>query len=119
MTKKSYSNSDSTFIVYKIDSINSYYLIYAERRGEKFKIVSKKQQNSKCKRVSVNESYVLSLESLWTTPIMIGDVDVSPSIIPHVTCLGFDDSTTICIDRDNRIYDLFRTRNIKGLCFLD
>ena len=109
---------DSSFKVYKIDSINNYYLVYAKRHDSLFKIVSEKAINTNCEKIRVDNNYIMSLASIWTKPIMMGNLNVSPSMTPHVTCLGFDDSTSICIDRANGIYDLFTCDNLVGLGYL-
>ncbi len=115
--QKIISNNDSLYKIYKIDSINNYYLIYAKRQDTLYKIVSKKEIIPNCIHVRVGEEYMLLLSSIWTKKIMIGNVNASPSVIPHVTCLGFDDSTEICLERDS-INDLHYAENIKGLCFI-
>lgn len=100
--------------IYKIDSVNSYYLIYAKKRDSLYKIVSSKDGTNKGKKISINNFYKLNLVSIWNQPILINGVNVSPSTTPHVTCLGFDDSTNICIERDS-INDLHRADNLRGL----
>lgn len=107
--------TDSIFRIYKIDSINNYYLVYAKSNNLLYKIVSKKEVTKKCKRVKVNSEYKFSLKSVWNQKIMIGNVNASPSLMPHVTCLSFDKSTVICLERDS-INDLFITKNLRGLC---
>jgi hypothetical protein len=109
-------SSSSRYLIYKIDSVHSYFLIYAKRADSLFKIVSKKELPANCEEIKVGEEYDLDLHSLWNTDIWIGDVNVKPSLIPHVTCFGFDATTSICIDREHGIYDLFVTPDLKGLC---
>ena len=107
--------NDSIFTVYKIDSINDYYLIYAKRQKQWFKIVSKKEKPIIYqKRIMVNKDYKFSLHSIWNEKIMINGVNVSPSQTPHVTCLGFDTQTTICLERYS-IKDLFSSKNLRGI----
>ncbi len=43
-----FSKSADSYKVFKIDSINSYYLIYAEKNDTLYKIVSKKEIESGC-----------------------------------------------------------------------
>jgi hypothetical protein len=109
--------SDSIFTVLKIDSINNYYLIYAKRKNQWFKIVSKKDNILIDSRIKISNDYKFSLHSIWNEKIMIGGINVSPSQTPHVTCLGFDKETTVCIERDS-INDLFITKNLKGLKYI-
>jgi len=101
--------------VYKIDSINNYYLIYAKRKDSLYKIVSKKQATRNCVNISLNQEYTFLLTSIWNQKIIIEGSNVSPSITPHVTCLSFDDSTKICLEKDS-INDLFHAENVQGLC---
>ncbi len=105
----------SLYKVYKIDSINTYYLIYAKRKDSLYKVVSKKGENVESLiTIKIGGQYDLKLNSIWTKKIMIGGVNVSPSVTPNVTCLSFDDSTKICIERDS-INDLHQADNLLGL----
>ena len=113
-----YERQDITFKIYQIDSINNYYIVYAKRHDSLYKIVAQKTTNSNCSKIEIGKNYRMTLYSIWTKPLIINGVDVSLSSTPHVTCLGFDDSTSICIDRANGIFDLFTCRNLNGLCYL-
>jgi hypothetical protein len=104
--------------VYKIDSINSYFLVFARRDDSLFEIVSKKENSLDCKKIRVGQQYTLALNSLWNEDRWVGNINVKPSLTPHVTCLRFDDSTSICIDREHGIYDLFLTPSLTGLCYI-
>lgn len=116
--QSSNTNPDSIFEVYRIDSINNFYLIYAKKADSIYKIVSSKKANMNCDNVKLHHKYYLPLQPIWTKPIMLGNVNVSPSQTPHVTGLYFDDSTIIKIDRSNGIYNLYNCENIQGLCYL-
>lgn len=108
----------SLYRVYKIDSNNTYYLIYVKRKDSLFKIVSQKNENIKNSTlIKIGGQYDLKLNSIWTKGILIGGVNVSPSVTPNVTCLSFDDSTRICIERDS-INDLHKAENLRGLYFI-
>jgi hypothetical protein len=109
------AKASELYKVYKIDSINNYYLIYAKRKDSLYKIVSKKQVTSNCANISLNQEYTFSLTSIWNQKIIIEGRNVSPSVTPHVTCLSFDDSTKICLEKDS-INDLFHADNVEGLC---
>lgn len=106
---------DSIFTIYKIDSINNYYLIYGKKDDTLYKIVSKNTGILNCEKIKLSKDYFLSLNSIWRREILIGGVNVSPSVTPHVTCLYFNDSTAICLERDS-INDLYEARNLQGLC---
>jgi len=114
-SKSIQSSSDSNlYKIYKIDSLNNYYLIYAKRKDTLYKIVSKKETALNSIKISYGGEYGLILSSIWNKSIMIGGVNVSPSMTPNVTCLSFDDSTKICIERDS-INDLHHAENLRGL----
>lgn len=85
---------DSLFRIKKIDSINNYYLIYAKKGDSLYKIVSEKVRQQNCQRIKENGVYKLLLSSIWRENILIGNVNVSPSLTPHVNCLSFNDSTS-------------------------
>jgi hypothetical protein len=113
-----HKSSLSSYKVYKIDSINTYYLIYAKKGDSLFKIVSKKESMINCSnKIRLNVSYSFKLHSSLTG-LRIGNVLVSPAELPHVSCYTYDDSTKICVERDS-INDLHHADNIKGLCFMD
>lgn len=109
--------TDNIYKVYKIDSVHSYYLVYAKRGDTLYKIVSKKQWQRNSNKIYVGGQYDFLLHSVWHQKIMIGNVDVSPSNMPHITCMNFDDSTAICLEKDS-INDLFIASNLKGLFIL-
>jgi len=108
------NDKNHKYRVYKIDSINSFYLIYARKGDSLFKIVSKKDKNLLCKNIGNNRYYEFNLHS-QTGEYKIGNVVVPVSL--HVDCFAYDDSTSICLERDS-IRALYHADNIKGLCFL-
>nr|WP_198999668.1 hypothetical protein [Flavobacterium sp. ASV13] len=103
--------------VYKIDSINEYYLIYAKRGDSLFKIVSKKEAADKQQEIKVNKSYPLKLHSRRENLPTIGGIKLEPINYLDVECFAYDKSTTICIERDS-INDLHYAENIKGKYFI-
>jgi hypothetical protein len=107
-------SDSSLYKIYRIDSLNSYYLVYAKRKDTFYKIVSKKEEIINSIKIKNGGEYELKLNSIWTKDIMVGGVNVSPSVTPNVTCLSFDDSTKICIERDS-INDLHQAANLRGL----
>lgn len=48
------------YTVYKIDSVNNYYLVYLSSEGKNYKVVSKKEEASKCKKIKLGDKYNLS-----------------------------------------------------------
>ncbi len=96
-----------------IDSINSYYLIYATRDKLKFKIVSNKEASANGERIKSGKKYSLTLISMLSDKA-IKDLDVLPENRSLVNCYYFDDSTEICYKK-NYIRDLYKVENLKGL----
>jgi len=106
------SNNVNTYRVYKIDSINSFYLIYAKRQDTLYKIVSQKARLTNCEIIQVNKQYPFILHSRLASR-KIGNSPILPGL---VNCFYYGDSTSICLEKS--IYDLHSADNIKGLCFL-
>jgi len=102
--------------VYKIDSINNYYLVYARKGDSLYKIVSKKMSFENCNRIRINNNYEFRLHSSIYGSKM-AEKTISPQYTLLVTCFSFDDTTNICLERDS-INDLHHAENIKGLCFI-
>jgi len=111
------SADTSSYRVYKIDSINNYYLIYAKANHTLYKIVSKKEPTASSCKIKTGEKYKFKLHSIWNQDLFINGVNVSPRITPHITCLGFDSITSICIERP-LINDLHYADNIRGLFYI-
>ena len=106
------SNNVNTYMVYKIDSINSFYLIYAKKQDTLYKIVSKKARLTNCELIQVNKGYPFILHSRLASR-KIGNAPILPGL---VNCFYYGDSTSICLEKS--IYDLHSAENVKGLCFL-
>lgn len=112
------ANDNSRYEVSRIDSINNYYLIYLKRNDTLFKIVSKKEILSNCLKIEPKHCYQLELISIWNQPIIINGTNVSPSLTPHVECIGLDDKTNVCLERNAGINDIYYAKNITGLCIV-
>lgn|GEM_PF-1344359 len=108
-------NITTSYKVYKIDSINSFYLIYAKRNDSLYKIVSKKATIISCNKIEKDGEYDFNLHSRLSDR-RIGNKEILPQNSLLVNCFSYDDSTTICLERDS-INDLFYADNVKGLCF--
>lgn len=105
----------NSYKVYKIDSINNFYLIYAKKKDSLYKIVSKKEWDVDCNLIKANEEYEFMLHSQSFNPAT-GNLEILPENSLLVNCFYYDDSTKICLERDS-INDLFYGDNIRGLCF--
>jgi hypothetical protein len=111
--KNSFDKHSTSYRVYKIDSINNYYLIYAKKRGSRYKIVAKKEEAENCNRIRINSNYKFDLHSVRDVP---GDPNSGKKSL-QVSCFDYGDSTIICLEGDS-IRDLYYSDNIKGLCFI-
>lgn len=103
------------YSVYKIDSINNYYLIYARSNDSLYKIVSKKSTNTHGDYIRINKRYPFQLHSMLST-FKINGVSITPQTM-NVNCFSFDKETSICLEGDS-IRNLYQGDNIHGLYFL-
>lgn len=115
-TEQNLAKNDSLYEIYKIDSINTFYIVYAKKNGTKFKIVSKKANSARCNKILVGSSYSLKLKSILKQEIKLGDKTISSSSNLLVTCFTFEENTKICREED--ITDLHYAENLIGLCFV-
>ena len=108
-------NTKPMFEVYKIDSINSFHLIYVKNDLHRYKIVSKKSpEGTNCNKIKLNHLYAFKLQSMS----MVNGKSITPSASKYeVSGMAVDDSTTIAFEMDTQ-WDLFYADNLKGLCFL-
>lgn len=120
--KSSYSNTKISIFhqqplykVYKIDSIHNYYLIYAKREDTLYKIVSEKAPKINCKQIQINHQFPFILHGRIADR-QASKFRLSPEASLLVNCFSYDDSTSICVERDT-INDLYSAENITGLCF--
>jgi hypothetical protein len=104
--------------VVKIDSINNYYFVYSKKNDSIFKIVSHKPliKVKKCNRVKMGSNYPFLLHSILDD-LPAGFEALSPKRNPQINCVGFDDSTSICVE-EGMVRDLFSADNLQGLCFI-
>ncbi|UUC45203.1 hypothetical protein [Flavobacterium cerinum] len=102
--------------VYKIDTIDSFYTIYCEKNGEKYKIVSK-EQNEKVinsnEKIAVGQSYnfVLNLYRPNNDSNPLTNATTAPNVI---RCYMFE-NTKICEEEGIKLYT---SNNLKGLSFI-
>jgi hypothetical protein len=91
--------------IYKIDSINDYYLIYVVKGKDRYKVISKKSIRSDCDTVKLGKTYELQITYVFGA---IGGGVFKP------TCLNVDDRTQVCLE--DSIIDLCYAENLNGLC---
>lgn len=115
-TKKKAEITTKQYEVLKIDSLNNFYIIYAQQNNMKFKIVSKKQEIKNCKKIKSGQFYNFQLVSILNQPIKLGDITINHGANLLVNCFMFEGNTEIC--RESDIPDLHRAENLSGLCLL-
>lgn len=101
--------------VYKIETINDYYIIYASKKDSLYKIVSKKENKpSNWTKIKLNHFYNFNLHSRReNAPIIVG-IKLQPMNYLIINCYTYEKDTEICIDTQNGIFDLYYADNIKG-----
>jgi hypothetical protein len=93
-------NGKPVYKVYKIDSINNYYLIYALKDSIRYKVVSPKANAKKgMEKNEIGGVYKFKLHSRFEYPNRFND----PLVRTQVSCHYYDDSTAICLERKNSI----------------
>lgn len=107
--------NDSLYEVYKIDSVNIFYIVYARKNNTNFKIISKKTGLINCDKVLVDYYYNLKLKSILRQEVKLGDKSFSSAGNLLVNCFTFEGNTEIC--REDGISDLYRAENLNGLCY--
>jgi hypothetical protein len=101
--------NEDKYKIIKIDSINSIYILYVKRNDSVLKVVSIKKVEEKCDRVKVGERYSLNLKSYFST-----------NIYQKLDVAGFKvDETIIKLEGNGVIRDLFSTKNLCGLCYVE
>ncbi len=103
------------FKIVKLDSIKNVYLIYARQKDTLYKIVSVKETTHTGQSIVVGSSYQLDLVSLFIKNFQ--GYDLSPQHTLDIGGISYS-GTLIKVERDS-IVDLYRARNIKGLCFIN
>jgi len=110
----------SMYLIKKIKSKNSWYIIYAKKQDSLYKIVVRKEglSGDDCKKIVVGKYYDLELKSRRDNAPEINGVKLKPVNYLDVECFSYDEETEICIEPKKGIYDLYYTDDLKGLCYL-
>ena len=116
LTKMSNSTLEAEgYKVYKIKSVENYYLIYAKKNDSLYKIISKKESIANCNEIKKNGIYDFKLQAILKNrfkntkfPKPMNDLDI--------TCFTFEGGIKIC--REEGMDELYYADNIKGSCFL-
>lgn len=118
-----YGQNGDSIKEYRIERItkkNNWYFIYASRNDSLFKIVSKrtadKGKYTRHDKIRRHKNYHLILESYSDNAPVVNGVKV---VIPGYTggfCL--DSCTTVMLEPQNGIWNLYTSPNLKGLYYL-
>lgn len=111
--------SKSSYLIKEIDSINSWYVIYATKKDSIYKIITKKENNvaAGCKKLELGRSYQLALVSRKNEVPEINGVKIRPVNALDNQCYTYDEKTSICIEPSKGIFDLYHTPSVIGLCY--
>ena len=94
---------NTSYLVYKIDSIKTVYLIYAKKEGVKYKILSQKEKLNQGEVIKTNNYYAFKLHSIFTQK-----EDLVTGVYYH--------QVPIAIERDS-IMNLHEASNVRALRF--
>lgn len=112
-------NENSLYEIEKIDSINSWYIIYGKKNDSMYKILSQKtkQSSNLCEKIKIGKKYRFSLHSRNENPPTINGVKLQPQNYLDINCYFFDEKTQVCIEPERGIYNLYFTTDLQGLCY--
>lgn len=109
LNKRIYNdNPMNNYEIVKIDSISSYYLIYARKNDSLFKIISEKRKplSKNCAPLRVNYNYSFSLESVFDSTAQFQILDISGLKVKNAY---------IRIDEPGIVHNLFIDYRMQGL----
>ena len=106
---------DSLYHVYKIDSVENVYTVYASRMDRKYKLVSLRDTANTCRTIKLGGYYQLMINS--ATEITIKEVKISLKSTPHVGYFSFYGAPIALEWETGR--ELFGSPNLKGLCYVE
>ncbi len=64
------NQTDTSYKVYRIDSINNYYILYVSKKDTNYKIISEKEFSENCNRINKDNYYDFELSSMSIGEIM-------------------------------------------------
>jgi len=99
--------------VIRLDSVKNVYLIYAEKNGQLYKIVTRKVDSQDCKNIKVSGEYGFLIESLFP-PMISGKGDTLWKRLDMVNAVEFNGTTIVT--EPGCVNDLFQADNVVGLC---
>lgn len=119
ISKKVEVNNKQKYTVFKIDSINNYYIIYLSFEKKNYKVVSKKEVITNCRAIKLGDEYNLfNLNRIIIPEDYIPKNVATGSPLEFVPdCIKFDEQTEIC--RERGMDNIYRSDNLKGLCYVN
>ena len=110
--------SPNEFYIDKIKTKNDWYFIHASRNDSVFMIVSKKALivMPNHQKVEVGKYYDLNLNSV--IPVING-VKMIPMNYLDIEGISLDERTTVNINPDKGIYDIYESDNLEGLYLIE
>lgn len=113
---KSLNNQkQAKYRVYKIENLISYHIIYCEKDGQKYKIVSKDDKTTnKYKKIKTGEFYNFILKN-YTPKNNDNNPLTNTNTTPYVIRCYMFDGTKVC---EEEFIKLYTTDNLKGLYYI-
>lgn len=110
----------SNYLIKKIKKVNSWYIIYAQRQDQLYKIVVREaaRPSPECKKIVIGKCYNLRLKSRQENAPVVNGVKLYPMNYLDVQCYCYDEETVICIEPKKGIYDLYYTDDLRGLFYI-
>lgn len=107
-----------TGTIRKIDTLHSFYVIYASSDSILVKLLVEKEHILKeCNVISLDSSYDFLLESN-SHRLGIKEYDNgTQSPFMYAKCMGLKNNDKICIEPENNIFEIYYVYNIRGYCY--
>ncbi len=102
----------SKFLITKIDSTNSYYLVYCSKNKKSYKIISKKVDNRNAlNKIELGKKYFFELNDF----LQKTNNNPLTGFCSAVPCFFLDDETEIC--HEDGVLGPYKTQNLKGIFY--
>ena len=100
---------EGEYEITKIDSTRNLYIFYAKRNDSIFKLISEKiEPNKSDSFIEQGKSYFLRIHSIF-----------SPNFYQKLEISEFEfDGSVVKLGTNGSVWDLFKSKNIKGRCYL-
>lgn len=116
---KKQSTKLQEYIVTELDSIDNYYIIYTKQisNNEICKIISQKGQVQCNDKILIGNVYKLNLESIFVLKIENKGKELILDNHVNLDCMIIDE-IKLCKEYDKGIIDIYRSSNLRGLCYI-